>query len=367
MPKRHPENERLKRRYFQWLSTAKGASDKTIDQVAAALNSFEEITNRKDFKKFHPEWALKFRRKLHEAKSKETGKPLSISTVRARLRDVKDFFKWLADQPGYKSRIRHSDCEYFNLTANETRAATAHRESRPPTIDQIKVVIETAPAITPVERRDRALMAFTLLSGMRDAAIGSLTLGAVDLKKRRIEQDARHVKTKNAKTMVTYFFPVGQFFEEVVGDWIHFLRRDLGCGDDHPLFPKTLVGRGPSGGFGVIGLSRECWRTTTPIRRIFKAMFEAADLPYFNPHSFRNTLTQLAYSLELGLEASKAWSQNLGHEKPATTWTSYGRVESGRTAEILAQLSEEVGHPRKQESVEDLIAKLARHPSITKK
>lgn len=79
MPKRLPQNERLKRRYFQWLSTAKGASDTTIDQVAAALNSFEETTKRKDLKKFHPEWALKFRRELSEAKNTETGKPLSIS------------------------------------------------------------------------------------------------------------------------------------------------------------------------------------------------------------------------------------------------------------------------------------------------
>ena len=366
MPKRLPENERLKRRYFQWLSTAKGASASTIDQVAAALNSFEDTTNRKNYKKFHPEWALKFRRELYEAKSSETGRPLSISTVRSRLRDVKGFFKWLADQPGYKSRIRHSDCEYFNLTANEQRAAAARRESIPPTIDQIRAAIENAPSVTPVERRDRALMAFTLLSGMRDAAIGSLTLGAVDLRRRRIEQDARYVKTKNAKTMVTYFFPVGQFFEVIVRDWIHYLRRDLGFGDDHPLFPKTLVGPVSSGSFGVIGLSRECWRTTTPIRRIFKSMFEAAGLPYYNPHSFRHALAQLGYKMNLGLEEAKAWSQNLGHEKPATTWTSYGRVESYRTAEIMEHLSEMDRSPTKQETPEDLVAKLARHFSVDK-
>lgn len=209
-------------------------------------------------------------------------------------------------------------------------------------------------------------MAFTLLSGMRDAAIGSLTLGAVDLSRRRIEQDARYVKTKKAKTMITYFFPVGPYFEEVFRDWVNFLRRDLGLGDDHPLFPKTLVGRGSSGGFGVIGLADECWQTTEPIRRIFRLMFEVAGLPYFNPHSFRNTLVQFGYSLKLGLEASKAWSQNLGHEKPATTWTSYGRVESGRTAEILKQLSEKGPHTPEEESLQDLVDKLARHPSINK-
>lgn len=280
---------------------------------------------------------------------------------------VKGFFKWLADQPGYKSRIRHSDCEYFNLTANETRTAAAQRESRSPTVDQIRQTLNQAPARTPVERRDRALMAFTLLSGMRDAAIISLSLGAVDLARRRIEQDARFVKTKNAKTMVTYFFPVGEYFDDIVRDWVHYLRRDLRFSDEHPVFPKTLVGRGPTGGFGVIGLSQDYWRTTTPVRRIFKSIFEAADLPYFNPHSFRNTLTKLAYSLELGSEASKAWSQNLGHEKQATTWTSYGKVESDRTAEILKQLSERDPKTQEQESLQALVDKLVRHPSINKK
>lgn len=363
MPKRLPQNERLKRRYFQWLKTAKGASNSTIDQVAAALNSFEETTNRKDLKKFHPEWALKFRRELSEARNAETGKPLSISTVRSRLMAVKAFFKWLADQPGYKSRIRHSDCEYFNLTANETRTAAAHREARYPTIEQIRQTLENAPAGTLVERRDRAIMAFTLLTGMRDAAIASLPLGAIDLSRRRIEQDARYVKTKNAKTMITYFFPVGRYFEEIVEDWLHHLRRDLGFQDGDPAFPKTEVGRGSEGSFAALGVSRDYWRTTTPIRRIFRAMFEAAGIEYFNPHSFRNTIAHFAYEFDPNLEQAKAWSQNLGHEKPITTWTGYGKVDSIRAAEILHKLAQKGEHPQEEESVEELVNRLARRVS----
>jgi len=50
------------------------------------------------------------------------------------------------------------------------------------------------------------------------------------------------------------------------------------------------------------------------IRTIFKDAFESADLPYFNPHSFRKTLVTLGQKFCQSPEEFKAWSQNLGHE-----------------------------------------------------
>jgi hypothetical protein len=43
-----------------------------------------------------------------------------------------------------------------------------------PTLEQIRHVIRTLPATTEIERRDRALIAFTILTGARDGAIASL-------------------------------------------------------------------------------------------------------------------------------------------------------------------------------------------------
>jgi hypothetical protein len=43
-----------------------------------------------------------------------------------------------------------------------------------------------------------------LLAGARDGAIAS-----IKAKQRKVEQDARQVKTKFRKTFATYFFPVG--------------------------------------------------------------------------------------------------------------------------------------------------------------
>jgi len=43
-------------------------------------------------------------------------------------------------------------------------------------------------------------------------------------------------------------------------------------------------------------------------------------LPYFNPHSFRNTLVRLGQEICRSPEEFKSWSQNLGHEKVLTTF-----------------------------------------------
>ncbi|SRR5712692_9164432 len=106
----------------------------------------------------------------------------------------------------------------------------------------------------------------------------------------------------------------------------------------------------------ALRLKREHWRTATPIRAIFKRAFAAAGLPYFNPHSIRNTLVALAETRCKTPEEFKAWSQNLGHEGVMTTFVSYGAVQSSRQAEIIRELAkpadsqvpfaEEVGRPR---------------------
>ena len=63
-----------------------------------------------------------------------------------------------------------------------------------------------------------------------------------------------------------------------------------------------------------------------------------ADLPYFNPHSFRDTLVSLAQKLCQTPEEYKSWSQNLGHENVLTTFTSYGAVQHQRQGEIFQEL-----------------------------
>jgi site-specific recombinase XerC len=209
MRKYSPENERIKRQYFAYLKEAKRHSEPTVDAAAKALHRFEEYTKFRSFKLFHTQQAIAFKNYLAEQKGLQSGEKLSKATLYATLTQLKRFFQWLAREPGYKSRIQYSDAEYFNLSDKDTRIATAQREQRAPTVEQIKHVLQTMPTRTEIERRNHALIAFTILTGARDSAVASMKLKHLDLIERCIDQDARQVKTKFSKTFSTYFFPVG--------------------------------------------------------------------------------------------------------------------------------------------------------------
>ncbi len=217
--------------------------------------------------------------------------------------------------------------------------ATARREQTGPTLEQVKHVIALMPADSAIERRDRALIAFTLLTGAGDSAIASMKLKHVDLAAGCVEQDAREVQTKFSKTFTTFFFHVGDEIRCIVTEWVAFLQAEMLWSNDDPLFPATRIALGPTRQFEAVGLERTHWRSAARIRAIFRPAFASAGLPYFNPHSFRNTLVRLGQSVCQTPEEFKAWSQNLGHDKVLTTFLSYGEVAGSRQGEIIRGLA----------------------------
>ncbi|MEP1338954.1 MAG: tyrosine-type recombinase/integrase [Marinomonas sp.] len=355
MAKHNAANTRIKRHYFDYLKEAQRRDETSIDQVAKAIARFEEATEYKDFKKFHREQAKAFKHKLSSQKTERTGKPLSRATVHSTLSALRAFFIWLAGQPGYKSKIEYADADYFNLSEKEVRIAKATREKPVPTIEQVHHVLAAMPTTSDIERRNRALIALALLTGARAAALASLKLKHIDLGQACIYQDSREVKTKNSKTFTTWFCPVGGDALQIVTDWCEHLRKDLLWGEDDPLFPKTQIGLGEQGDFQAVGLSREHWSGTGPIRAIYKDAFEAADLPYYNPHCFRHALARLGQQICPTIEAFKAWSQNIGHENVQTTLMTYGTVPAARQAELIRDL----GKPKTDNEDERLAAMLA--------
>ena len=339
MAMHNADNERIKRRYFVFLKEAKRQSEDSVDAVAKALARFEAATRYRDFKTFHFEQAVAFKKRLAEQNSLTTGGKLSKATLHATLAHLKRFFQWLADKPGFKSQLQYSDAEYFNLSEKDARVATARRERAAPTLEQVKHVIALMPDGTDIERRNRALVAFTLMTGARDSALASMKLKHVDLATGCVYQDAREVQTKFSKSFTTYFFNVGDDVRQIFDSWVTYLLKQKLWGNDDPLFPATLVELGEARQFEAVGLARKHWSTASPIRAIFRAAFEAAGLPYFNPHSLRTTLAQLGESLCQNPEQFKAWSQNLGHEGVLTTFLSYGAVAPRRQGQIIQAMA----------------------------
>jgi site-specific recombinase XerD len=338
MTAHNANNERIKHQYFGFLKEAKRQSEASVDACAKALDRFETYNRHRDFKAFHFEQAIGFKRHLSQQRAQRSGQELSKATMHSTLMHLKHFFQWLSGQPGYKSRLKYSNAEYFNLSEKDVRVATAHRLQKAPTLEQVKHVICAMPARTDIELRNRALIAFVLLTGARDSAIASLKLKHVDLTEGCVNQDAREVNTKFSKTFPTFFFPVGSETLQIIVEWVAYLREAKIWGNDDPLFPATQVVPGASRHFEAAGLERRHWASAAPIRTIFREAFKLAGLPYFNPHSFRNTLVRLGEKVCRSPEQFKAWSQNLGHEKALTTFLNYGEVAHDRQAEIIRNL-----------------------------
>jgi integrase/recombinase XerD len=360
MNKHNPNNVRINRKYCIFLKEAKRQDESSIDGVAKAINRFEQYTKFKDFKQFHFQQAVGFKKHLTNQKSEATNKPLSKATLNTTLRHLQTFFQWLTREAGYKSRINYSETEYFNLSEKDTRVANAKRKKPVPSPEQIIHVLENMTELTIIEKRNRALIAFTLLTGARDSAIASIKIKHVNLIEESVFQDAREVNTKFSKTFTTYFFPVGDLPLSIIKAWVDYLTKELLFSPDEPLFPKTKIENSKNRKFEATGLLREHWITASPIREIFKQAFQNADLPYYNPHSFRNTLVRLGENLCQTPEQFKAWSQNLGHESVLTTFYSYGEVQDYRQAELLKKLREPSSEvsPEKQAEFEAMLKKM---------
>lgn len=339
MKTNNPDNERIKREYFAYLKEANRYTEQSVDGVAKALNRFETYTKFRDFKRFHFEQAIAFKRHLAEQRNGQTKEALSKATMYSTLTALKNFFKWLAGRPGFKSRLSYGDADYFNMSDNDARIAKARREQPVPTVEQIVHVINVMPSVTVIERRNRALVAFILLTGARDGAVASLKLKHIDLAENVVHQYGGEVNTKRRKTFSTWFFPVGHGIQSIVADWIEYLQTELLWGMDDPLFPATRVAVGANQRFEAAGLDRKHWANATPIRTVFKEAFTRAGLPVFPPHRVRKTLAQLGERLCRNPEEFKAWSQNLGHEQVMTTLFAYGEVAPRRQAEIIRELA----------------------------
>lgn len=363
MKRINPKNERIKRDYFLYLEEAKRLQPSSVDKAASAISEFEKFTAYRDFALFHIERAKAFKQFLNDRINTKSKSPLSKATIYSRLMALKAFFLWLAGQPGYRSKISYSDADYFNPSAHDSRIAAARREKRVPTLEQVEYVITSMPSSTDVEMRDRALIAFTILTGARDSAIASMKIKHINLIDRSVFQDAREVTTKNRKTFTSYFFPVNDSITQIIVEWIKHLQSVQLFGPDDPLFPSTEIAQNSDRLFAPSGLNRNHWKSAAPIRRIFKQAFENAKLPYANPHSLRNTLAQFGERTCRSPEEFKAWSQNLGHEGVLTTFMSYGTVASSRQSEIIIALADRSTHTKNDNDerlshIEAMLAKI---------
>lgn len=331
-------NEKIKRRYLIHLKESGGLAESTICIIERAVLKYEQFSNREDFAQFNYRRAIGFKKWLESIAGRE--KPVSANTAHHTLRHLKRFFIWLADRPGFKSKISLDDVSYLNLDRKTVESLKSSKPVKCPPLEYVISICESIQARTEIDLRDRAVIAFLLIGGMRDLAVASLPIGCLEVETRTVRQDPTlGVRTKFSKSIVTRLMS----FDERLTNWVlewsdHLVKKKL-FGPADPLFPRSKVEQ-DDGSLSFV--SREVepmfWKSANPIRNILKRRAEAAGLEYYRPHSFRHAAIRLALRRCRNAEEVRAISQNFGHENIGTTLLTYGKLDDDRVDDIVGSI-----------------------------
>lgn len=337
------QNELMKRQFFIYLKEVKGFSKDSVDAYEHAILLWQECTDNKDFSTFGKQLASAFKVWIKSRTNKD-GEALSLTYIYNIFRRLKGFFTWLSMQPHYKSKIDQTIIEHLSLSKKETRIAIEPGKREIPSMEEVIKVIEHIRVANDVDRRDRALICFTLLTGARISAIYSMPMMAFDEATFTVDQNPKFgVKTKFSKRIVTTFFPIEyskalDYFLE----WYHYLKNQKHFTAKDPLFPMARIENGTHNiNFHNTGeVEPYFWQDSGSARRIFQKRFLEAEVPYYHPHTFRHLVVKEFARTRLTEEEKKAISQNLGHENTGTTFGSYGygHIEEERQIDIVKKI-----------------------------
>ena len=339
------QNEQKKREFIEYLKGAEGFADSSINTFAEAIDQWQLFTKNDNFINFNKSKTIAFRDWLKSRKAKTESGTISLTTQYSYLRRIKKFFNWLSDQPLYKKKIFKNDIAFLRLSKKDSRIARQGTTKRIPTIEEAKVIIKNIKIKNEIDMRDRALICFALITGMRISAIVTLKIKNFDIKNKLIDQNPGDgVKTKNSKRILTTFFPINwDEPEKYFIKWFKYLKS-RGFGPDDPIFPATMnhfILKKSQ--YSKKSVGKDFWSGTSGARKIFEKRCKMANLPYFHPHSFRHLVVNILSKARLTEEEKKAISLNLGHSNVATTFGSYGY--GGMNEEEAVKIVKKINNP----------------------
>ncbi|MEK7583404.1 MAG: site-specific integrase [Patescibacteria group bacterium] len=319
------QNELAKRRFYVHLKGGEGFAKDSVTKFAEAIAQWQKFSEDDDFSNFTKEKAMAFTDWLKARDAKTDAGHLSMATQYNYLRRVKRFFKWLSEQSDYKQKVRKTDVDFLRLSKKDARIATSGTTKRIPTFDEVKQIIESITVSNEIDMRDRAIISFALITGMRISAITTIKMKNFDKETKIIDQNPGDgVLTKNSKKILTTFFPIGWSEpERCFMEWYdHLLEK--GAQPDDPIFPSTLKGFSNKSDYSKTLVSSDLWSSSGGARKVFEKRCINAGLHYFHPHSFRHLIVSIMSETRLTEKEKRAISMNLGHDNVGTTFGSYG-------------------------------------------
>ena len=282
--------------FDSWLR-AKGMAEKTRRAYGTDLHQLARWAGDRDPRAIDARELRRFAGYLSES-------GLSKAAVARKLAAVRSFYRHLLE----RGEVGASPAD---LVARPKRDSYLPRVLKPA---EVAAMLDSIPASTPLELRDRAMLELAYGAGLRAEEIVNLDVTDVDP-----DGEELRVTGKGSKTRV---IPAGELAWQAVERWLERGRPALESQPDPALF-----------------ISRTGKRlSTSDVRRRLALWTRRAALQGgISPHTLRHSFA--THLLEGGADL-RAIQELLGHATISTTQT-YTRIESGRLKKVYA-----LAHPR---------------------
>lgn len=231
----------------------------------------------------------------------------SKSTIARKLASIRSFYKYLVD----RGELEGSPADLV---------ATPKREQHLPRVlkdEEVATLLDSIPASTPLELRDRATFELAYSSGLRAEELVTLEMSDLDFDAEQVR-----VRGKGAKIRVV---PVGEQAWRAISAYLDRGRPLLAREADRPE-PAVFLSK-----------SGRRLATADLRRRLQGWMRRIGTPPGATPHTLRHSFA--THLLEGGADL-RTIQELLGHATISTTQT-YTRVESRRLRKAYAR-----AHPR---------------------
>lgn len=319
------ENAVWLNRYEKYITKGKKSKDPTTKPAVRSVDKFLE-TYKKSLRKFKADDALSFHNSI--LIFDKDGICISKGNIERICKNIKDFFYWLIDQPGMKTKINKSDIEYFTLSSKVLAEIKSSPKLEYPDFEYILELIRSISINNDVDLRDRAFIAFTFLTGSRISAARTTRLGLLNLEKNYVEQSPKKgTETKFSKQLILKIHEIHPELTEALKSWVLRLY-ELGFSDDDPLFPILKMNKGKYLTFQKsTEFEKKFYRSKTTIGVILKSRCGNAGLTYRTSNDLRHCLWKLIQESSKGnVDELIALSLLFGHDFLKTSVQSYGRM-----------------------------------------
>lgn len=307
------------------VGTKMSYDEKTVKQYKDDIWDYWEKTGFENLKDFNADKAKLYRRSIQG----------SMQTKHQKMNRVAEFFRWIFGKKVTKPDISEA-LKVLQLTNAEKGLLSKHKIRKYPTLDEFNEIIDF-PVNNDIDRRDKALLCFLLLSAGRVDAVRTLPLGALNPKTLDLVQDPTEgVHTKRNKYIIGTLFRFDEVYTDIIRDWLQFLTEIKHFKATDPLFPKLVPSEENS---ALYVLSNEFYSSKSKINEIVASRCIDKDIPAYSAHEFRHLAVDTAFRLARNGREIKAISQNVGHAYLTITLRQYANMQPQEYMEIIKGLT----------------------------